>query len=180
MRELLLGSRARPAGRHVLYGGDERTLGRLLERLHAENPHLELDGSMAPPFGEVDDAQVSEVEALLVRLRPQFLWVGIGTPKQDQLAGRIAIPSASTVLTVGAAFDFLAGTKSEAPTWLQGTGFEWVHRLATEPRRLTRRYLRAATAVVVTAVHIVRHTRWMVSALGSPRCAQQPSVSRGR
>jgi N-acetylglucosaminyldiphosphoundecaprenol N-acetyl-beta-D-mannosaminyltransferase len=170
MQEILLGSRAGAATRHLLYGGDQRTLQRLLTRLRRESPHITADGSMAPPFGEVDAAQVAEVDGLLAEHRPHFLWLGIGTPKQDVLAGLVDIPPGSVVLTVGAAFDFLAGTKREAPRWLQGSGFEWVHRLASEPRRLTRRYVVAAGAFLWTALHLLRHTRWAVSVLGSPRC----------
>jgi N-acetylglucosaminyldiphosphoundecaprenol N-acetyl-beta-D-mannosaminyltransferase len=178
MREMLFGSRSRAATRHLLYGGDQRTLARLLARLREESPHIVSDGSTAPPFGDVDGAQVAEVESLLTEHHPRFVWLGIGTPKQDVLAGRVDIPSGSTVLTVGAAFDFLAGTKREAPLWLQGSGFEWLHRLASEPRRLTRRYLRAATAVLRTAAHLLRHAPWAVSVLGPPSCGGPPA-SRG-
>ncbi len=178
MREMLLGARSRTATRHLFYGGDERTLARLLARLREESPHIVVDGSMAPPFGDVDAAQVAEVEGLLTEHHPRFLWLGIGTPKQDILAARVAIPRGTTVLTVGAAFDFLAGTKKEAPRWLQGSGFEWLHRLATEPRRLTRRYLRAASAVLQTALHLLRHAPWTVAVLGPPHCDRTRSSRR--
>jgi N-acetylglucosaminyldiphosphoundecaprenol N-acetyl-beta-D-mannosaminyltransferase len=173
MREMLLESRFRAATRHLLYGGDQPTLERLLARLRHESPHIVADGSIAPPFGELNAAQVAEVDSLLAEHRPRFLWVGIGTPKQDLLAGRVEIPPGSTVLTVGAAFDFLAGSKKEAPLWLRGSGLEWVHRLASEPRRLTRRYLHAAIAFLLTALHLLRHTPWTMSVLGPPRCGER-------
>ncbi len=69
------------------------------------------------------------------------MWVGLGTPKQDAEVRRLADALPVTALGVGAAFDFLAGTVPQAPTWMQGRGLEWAYRWGHEPRRLTRRYL---------------------------------------
>ena len=65
----------------------------------------------------------------------------MGTPKQDLLTHRMAELGEATYVAIGAAFDFIAGTKSQAPVWMQRIGFEWFYRLATEPRRLWKRYL---------------------------------------
>jgi N-acetylglucosaminyldiphosphoundecaprenol N-acetyl-beta-D-mannosaminyltransferase len=73
---------------------------------------------------------------------PDVLWVGLGTPKQDIWAANHATAvTAPVILTVGAAFDFLAGRVPRAPGWMRRTGLEWAFRLAAEPRRLWRRYL---------------------------------------
>ena len=72
----------------------------------------------------------------------QLLWLGLGTPKQDLAAVALrAVGAAPVILCVGAAFDFLAGTKERAPEWMQRAGLEWLHRLGSEPGRLGRRYL---------------------------------------
>jgi N-acetylglucosaminyldiphosphoundecaprenol N-acetyl-beta-D-mannosaminyltransferase len=75
------------------------------------------------------------------RARPHVLWVGLGTPRQDLFIDRFRHRLGATLIAVGAAFDFIAGTKSQAPKWAQDRGLEWAFRLATEPRRLWRRYL---------------------------------------
>lgn len=71
----------------------------------------------------------------------QIAWVGLGTPKQDWEVARLAEELPVVAMAVGAAFDFLAGTKPQAPVWMRRTGTEWFYRLASEPRRLTKRYL---------------------------------------
>ena len=74
--------------------------------------------------------------------RPDIVWVGLGAPKQDRwMAAHLGRVSAPVMIGVGAAFDFLAGVKPQAPRRLRRLGLEWLFRLATEPRRLGRRYL---------------------------------------
>ena len=80
----------------------------------------------------------------LARIRDSgatLVWVGLGTPKQDHEVHRLATALPVVALAVGAAFDFIAGTVSQAPVWMQRSGLEWSYRLAQEPRRLTKRYL---------------------------------------
>ena len=69
------------------------------------------------------------------------MWVGSGAPKQDWEVGRMDGSLPTTALAVGAAFDFLAGTKDQAPAWMQKSGLEWSFRLMREPTRLAKRYL---------------------------------------
>jgi N-acetylglucosaminyldiphosphoundecaprenol N-acetyl-beta-D-mannosaminyltransferase len=69
------------------------------------------------------------------------IWVGLGTPKQDWESARLAGDVAAVFIAVGAAFDFIAGEKKQAPMWMQRNGLEWLFRLAVEPRRLWKRYL---------------------------------------
>ena len=77
--------------------------------------------------------------------RPDIIWVGLSTPKQERWmaahVGRLQVP---VLVGVGAAFDFHAGVKRRAPRWMQRTGLEWTHRLISEPRRLAGRYLTQA------------------------------------
>ena len=79
----------------------------------------------------------------IITSRPDFIWIGLGTPKQQELLQRLKplLPS-GILLAVGFAFDVNAGTKTDAPAWMQRTGLTWAYRLATEPRRLAARYLK--------------------------------------
>ena len=74
---------------------------------------------------------------------PTSLWIGVGTPTQHYVASRLReLDAAPVILCVGAAFDFVAGTKKRAPKWMQRSGLEWLHRMLSEPRRLCGRYLK--------------------------------------
>ena len=124
------------------YGGSEENLRRLLEVLRNRFPGLRTVYSFAPPFRPVtaaeDDRIAGEIRASGCRL----LFVGLSTPKQERWMAAHRGRIGAVMLGVGAAFDFLAGVKRQAPPWLRETGLEWLFRLATEPRRLWRRYLK--------------------------------------
>lgn len=124
------------------YGGTPDTLAQLESRLIDRFPGLRIAGSWAPPFRELTpDEERSAIDAINAA-GPDLVWVGLGCPKQEQWMHRHrAALRAPVLLGVGAAFDFHAGTKRQAPKWMQRVGLEWSFRLATEPRRLWRRYL---------------------------------------
>jgi N-acetylglucosaminyldiphosphoundecaprenol N-acetyl-beta-D-mannosaminyltransferase len=125
------------------YGGTPATLERMTAQLRRRFPRLEIACTIAPPFRPVSPEEerkaVDEIRACGARV----LFVGLGCPKQERwmAARQDALPEL-VMLGVGAAFDFLAGTKRQAPPWMQSAGLEWLFRLATEPRRLWRRYAR--------------------------------------
>jgi N-acetylglucosaminyldiphosphoundecaprenol N-acetyl-beta-D-mannosaminyltransferase len=127
--------------RHFFLGATDATLEALEGALRDSFPDLKVAGSYAPPFAPVDDSFITECERAIRGAKPDIVWVGLGTPKQDlvgsALAKRIGIPT----VNVGAAFDFAAGTAREAPVWIQNSGFEWLFRLVSEPKRLWRRYV---------------------------------------
>lgn len=129
------------ATRHYLYGSSERVLLDLRRTLAIQFPHAQVVGSSSPPMGQPSPSWALDLADRLRVTRPNVVWVGLGTPKQDLFLPRIAELCSVTYVAVGAAFDYLSGHKSEAPGWLRGSGFEWVYRLAAEPRRLWRRYL---------------------------------------
>ena len=85
-----------------------------------------------------------------------IVWVGLGTPKQDYEVQRLALSLPVVAVAVGAAFDFLAGTKAQAPVWVQRSGLEWAFRLASEPRRLGRRYVWGNSVFLREAVGTMR------------------------
>lgn len=127
--------------RHFLLGTTERTLAALTTHLTNSYPGITIAGTYSPPFAPADENFLDQCEAEASRSNPDLIWVGLGTPKQDHvgtaLAERLRIPT----VNVGAAFDFAAGTLREAPVWVQNSGWEWLYRLACEPRRLWRRYV---------------------------------------
>ena len=95
----------------------------------------------SPPFRPLTAAEVAAQDQRIRQSGAELVWVGLGTPKQDHEVARLAAELPVVALAVGAAFDFLAGTKPQAPLWMQRSGTEWAFRLASEPKRLTRRYL---------------------------------------
>ncbi len=126
--------------RHVLYGGSPKTLESLTQRLAEEVPGLQIVGAISPPFRDLTETEEDDFVAEMARLRPTFVWVGLGTPRQDIFVAQMAERSPAVFIAVGAAFDFAAGSKPEAPTFLHASGFEWLYRFASEPKRLWRRY----------------------------------------
>ena len=124
------------------YGGTEAVLSRLVSAVQNRFPGLQIAYAEAPPFRPLTDEEDALVTDAIHESGARILFVGLGSPKQDRWMhahkGRMRV----AMLGVGAAFDFLAGTKSQAPGWMQEIGLEWAFRLATEPRRLWRRYLK--------------------------------------
>jgi N-acetylglucosaminyldiphosphoundecaprenol N-acetyl-beta-D-mannosaminyltransferase len=128
--------------RHFFYGGTQQVLDRLEAKAREINPDLKLAGKLAPPFRPLSEAEEEEHARLINEARPDIVWVGLGCPKQNLWMARFRPRLEAPVLVgVGAAFDFLAGVKRQAPRWVQRSGFEWLFRLLCEPRRLWRRYL---------------------------------------
>lgn len=127
---------------HYFYGGMPETLEKLKEKLKGRFPELKIVGMYSPPFrksGEMEDEKIVEH---INSLRPDFIWVGLGAPKQDVwMANHRKLLEAPILAGVGAAFDFLAGIKPRAPKWMRSIGMEWFFRLCCEPRRLWKRYL---------------------------------------
>ena len=127
--------------RHYLLGGEPDTLQALQSAIGRRFPTAEIVGAESPPFRELTDEERAEQVQRIAKTNPQIVWLGLGTPKQDWEAARLATELPMVFVAVGAAFDFVAGTKTQAPAWLQDHGLEWSYRLATEPRRLWKRYL---------------------------------------
>ena len=127
--------------RHYLYGGKEGVAEQMAEQLRRQVPGAHVVGTESPPFTPITD---EHLDGLVRRVRDSdatVLWIGLGTPRQDYLVHRLADRLPMPIVPVGAAFDFWSGAVKEAPRWVQGTGLEWLYRLASEPRRLWRRYL---------------------------------------
>jgi len=127
--------------RHYLLGGTPETLNALRSTITQRFPHAVIAGAESPPFRSPSPTELSERDQRIRESGATMVWVGLGTPKQDYEVARLANSLPVVALAVGAAFDFLAGTTSQAPVWMQKNGLEWVYRFAQEPRRLGHRYL---------------------------------------
>jgi N-acetylglucosaminyldiphosphoundecaprenol N-acetyl-beta-D-mannosaminyltransferase len=138
--------------RHYFLGATPETLDALVVRVRERWPDAVVAGFESPPFRPPSVPELADRDERIIASGATLVWVGLGTPKQDQEVRRLADSVPVTALAVGAAFDFLAGTKAQAPLWLQRSGLEWAFRLATEPRRLARRYLWGNPRFVIAAI----------------------------
>jgi N-acetylglucosaminyldiphosphoundecaprenol N-acetyl-beta-D-mannosaminyltransferase len=135
------------------YGSNEETLAKLISEVEHQYPGINIRFQMSPPFRalteEEDDAIVQQITDSGVR----WLFVGLGCPKQEKwvIAHKNRIPA--VLLAVGAAFDFIAKTKPQAPRWMMRSGLEWVFRFASEPRRLAGRYLNSNPRFMVLVAY---------------------------
>lgn len=129
---------------HYLIGGSDECGKMFVTNLTAANSNLQfLGGYHGPCSSDGILADDDKVMADLIRLKPTYVWVGLGTPKQYRWIKRARARGIQTIfLAVGFAFDVIAGTKRDAPVWMQRNGLTWLFRLASEPARLGRRYLK--------------------------------------
>jgi len=123
------------------YGGTPPVLEALTRRLADEIPGLRIAFAVAPPISDAEVAVDPRVAQAIEDSGARVLFVGLGCPKQERWMAAHREALSCALVGVGAAFDFLAGAKPQAPAWMQRAGLEWLFRLACEPRRLWRRYL---------------------------------------
>jgi N-acetylglucosaminyldiphosphoundecaprenol N-acetyl-beta-D-mannosaminyltransferase len=125
-----------------LYGGrSEEALSLLRSRLDERFPGLRIVGGWSPPFRPLTEDERRRVVAEIDGSEAKVVWVGTGQPKQELWMSEMRpLLRAPLLVGVGAAFDFHAGIVSQAPSWMQRNGLEWLYRLSREPRRLWRRY----------------------------------------
>jgi N-acetylglucosaminyldiphosphoundecaprenol N-acetyl-beta-D-mannosaminyltransferase len=128
--------------RSYFYGDTEGVLDSLRERLERAHPGHRVAGVYSPPFRDLTPAEDEEIIGRINAARPDVLWVGLGTPKQDRwIHARLDRLQVPVAIGVGAAFGFLAGAVPRCPSWMGRRGLEWVYRFAKEPRKLWRRDL---------------------------------------
>ena len=143
---------------HYLYGSTPEVLDALQSAIALRWPGARLVGTESPPFRDLTDAELEQSIRRAESAGARVVWIGMGTPKQDLLVYRMAAQSDLTFVAIGAAFDFIAGTKQQAPRWVMKIGMEWFYRLVTEPRRLWKRYL-VYNAKFVRLLWKTRHQR---------------------
>jgi N-acetylglucosaminyldiphosphoundecaprenol N-acetyl-beta-D-mannosaminyltransferase len=126
---------------HYFYGGAPGVPELLKESLESRYPGIEVVGMYSPPFRQLTPEEDEAVVRRINDAKPDFVWIGLGSPKQDRwVADHRGRLDAGAVLAVGAAFDYNAGLLRTAPGWMQRSGLQWLFRLLTEPRRLWKRY----------------------------------------
>jgi N-acetylglucosaminyldiphosphoundecaprenol N-acetyl-beta-D-mannosaminyltransferase len=145
--------------RHFFYGGAPGVAEGLAQKFAAQHKEISVAGTYCPPFRELTAEEDRQIVELIERARPDIVWVGLSTPKQERWMfehrERLNVP---VLVGVGAAFDFHTGRVPQAPRWMREYGLEWLFRLAQEPRRLWRRYLvygsEFAVSVVLESMHL--------------------------
>lgn len=129
------------AYRHYFYGSKQETLNALKERLLVNFPYLKIAGMYAPPFRPMTEEEDEIIINNINESRPDFIWVGLGAPKQEHWMAAHDGKVCGVMVGVGAGFDFHAGTIKRAPVWMQEWCMEWLFRIGQDPKRLLPRYL---------------------------------------
>jgi N-acetylglucosaminyldiphosphoundecaprenol N-acetyl-beta-D-mannosaminyltransferase len=145
--------------RHFFLGGSEETLDALLKAIGLLAPEACIAGFYSPPFGQRTSDELAAQDKMIEEAYPDIVWVGLGTPKQDFEADRLAEALQVNVAAVGAAFDFTAGAKRVAPALVSRLWLEWLYRLLTEPRRLLWRYVWGNSRFLVAAIRAIARSR---------------------
>jgi N-acetylglucosaminyldiphosphoundecaprenol N-acetyl-beta-D-mannosaminyltransferase len=132
---------------HFFYGGEPGVADQLRERFMRQFPWTQIVGTYTPPFRDLNTEEERRLIEKVRKLKPDIIWVGISTPKQERFMSRY-LPVLNTTLMfgVGAAYDFHTGRIKDAPQWVKTIGMQWFHRLLQDPRRLWKRYLRNNSA----------------------------------
>jgi N-acetylglucosaminyldiphosphoundecaprenol N-acetyl-beta-D-mannosaminyltransferase len=145
---------------HFLYGGAPGVADALKRQLEQRFPGIRILGTYSPPFRPLSKEEENELTRRVRELQPDIFWVGLSTPKQERFMAQYwQTLDATLFFGVGAAFDFHAGRMRQAPLWMQRTGLEWLFRLACDPGRLWKRYLKNNPLFVFRALCQLAHLR---------------------
>jgi N-acetylglucosaminyldiphosphoundecaprenol N-acetyl-beta-D-mannosaminyltransferase len=129
--------------RHFFYGGNVDVADLLAKKMTDRFPGLNVVGTYCPPFRRLTPQEEEGIANLINAATPDIVWVGLGCPKQEYWMARYRpLLNAPVIIGVGAGFDFLSGLKPLAPNWIKNSGFEWLFRMVSDPRRLWPRYSR--------------------------------------
>jgi N-acetylglucosaminyldiphosphoundecaprenol N-acetyl-beta-D-mannosaminyltransferase len=127
---------------HFFCGGEPGVAESLRDAMLRRFPWVQITGTYSPPFRPMTVMEESELEAKVRSLRPDIIWVGLSTPKQERFMARyLPVLDTKLMIGVGAAFLFHTGAIQDSPEWVKSAGLQWMHRLLQEPCRLWRRYL---------------------------------------
>ena len=137
--------------RHYFYGSTPETLEKMEKALREEYPDIQIAGMYSPPFRALSAEEDGVIVEKINEAAPDFVWVGLGAPKQEiwmhDHQGRVQ----GLMVGVGAAFDYTAGNISRAPQWMQKHNLEWLYRLMQDPKRLFKRYFVTNTTYIFEA-----------------------------
>lgn len=138
--------------RHYFYGSTEETLEKLRTVLEKEYPGVWIAGMYSPPFRALSKEEDEKIIEMINEAHADFVWVGLGAPKQERWMAEHQGKVQGLMVGVGAAFDYLAGNIQRAPMWMQKANLEWLYRLLQEPKRLFKRYFYTNTRFIWNAV----------------------------
>lgn len=138
--------------RHYFYGSTEKTIGLLLKELTKKYPGIQIAGMYSPPFRSLTEEEDQLITAEINKARPDFVWVGLGAPKQEKWMAKHQGKIDGLLIGVGAGFDYYAGNIKRAPMWMQKMNLEWAYRLLQSPTRLWGRYWDTNTKFIWRAV----------------------------
>ncbi|MDA9017628.1 WecB/TagA/CpsF family glycosyltransferase [Acidimicrobiia bacterium] len=129
--------------RHYFFGGKDLVMQKLLKKLKNDFPNINIVGSFSPPVADYEELTKEDYTKDIIDTKPDIVWVSLGFPKQELFINLFQEKYSveSNLVGIGAVFEWVAGTKIKAPEFLANLGFEWILRLAQEPKRLFRRYL---------------------------------------
>lgn len=127
--------------KHFFYGSKDDTLEKLSNNIKSNYPQSKIVGMYSPPFRELTEQEDKTIVDIINKAAPDFIWVGLGAPKQEIWMARHQGLVNGLMVGVGAGFDYFAGNIKRAPTWMQNSNLEWLYRLVQDPKRLFKRYL---------------------------------------
>lgn len=142
---------AKKGYRHYFYGSTEETLDKLYQSLTEQYPGIQIAGMYSPPFRSLTEEEDKTIVERINEVSPDFLWVGLGAPKQERWMAEHQGRVKGLMVGVGAGFDYFAGNIKRAPKWMQNSNLEWMYRLMQDPRRLFGRYWHTNTKFIWNA-----------------------------
>ncbi len=137
---------------HYFYGSTEETLKKLRLQIKKKYPELQIVGMYSPPFRPVTEEEDALIISRICEAKPDFVWVGLGAPKQENWMAAHQGKIPGVMVGVGAGFDYMAGNIDRAPEWMQDNNLEWIYRLIQDPKRLFKRYMVTNTKFIWNAV----------------------------
>ena len=131
---------AKKGYRHYFYGSKEETLELLYQKLTSNYPGIQIAGMYSPPFRPMTEKEDKAIIERINETKPDFVWIGLGAPKQEKWMAAHQGKIDGLMLGVGAGFDYYAENIKRAPMWMQRYNLEWAYRLVQDPKRLFKRY----------------------------------------
>lgn len=138
--------------RHYFYGSTEKTLELLEKKLKDKYPGIQIVGMYSPPFRPLTNDEDEKITQEINQKKPDFVWVGLGAPKQERWMASHQGQINGLMIGVGAGFDYYAENIKRAPVWMQKRNLEWLYRLIQDPKRLFNRYFHTNTKFIWNAV----------------------------
>ena len=137
---------------HYFYGSTDETLKILKEKLEVRYPGIKIVGLYSPPFRPLTEEEDKMIVERINEAKPDFVWVGLGAPKQEKWMAAHQGKIDGLMIGVGAGFDYYAENIKRAPEWMQKSNLEWLYRLIQDPKRLFKRYLNTNTKFIWIAM----------------------------